>query len=135
LNSTESELYIANTGDDRILKLDLLGDNGISIFAESINGADGITFDDSGNLWVTANQADNIIALNAEGRIIAKLGEFLGIRNNGSARGLLFPASLAIIGKYIYVTNMAQVATPVTGDEPEENVTRYTVSKLWVPTL
>ena len=83
----------------------------------------------------TANQADNIIALNAEGRIIAKLGEFLGIRNNGSARGLLFPASLAIIGKYIYVTNMAQVATPVTGDEPEENVTRYTVSKLWVPTL
>jgi DNA-binding beta-propeller fold protein YncE len=134
-NHAESELYIANTGDDRILKLDLIGDKGISIFAESINGADGITFDKSGNLWVTANQADNIIALNSEGRIIAKLGDFLGIRANGTARGLLFPASLAISGNYIYVTNMAQIATATTGDEPEESVTRYTVAKLWVPTL
>ena len=43
LSKDESKLFIANTGDDRILRLDLkTGD--ISVFAESINGADGIAF-------------------------------------------------------------------------------------------
>jgi len=135
LNNDESELFIANTGDDRILKLDLQGSEGISVFAESINGADGVAFDKQGNLWVTANQADKLIALNSEGRVIAKLGDFLGMRNNGSVRGLLFPASLEIVGNTIYVSNMAQVATPAMGDEPEEKVTRYTLSKIWAPLL
>jgi len=135
LTNDESKLFIANTGDDRILKLDLQGSGEISIFAESINGPDGIAFDKNGNLWVTANQADNLIALNKDGHIIAKLGDYLGLRSNGSARGLLFPASLEIIGNNIFVTNMAQVATPVIGDEPEEQVTRYTVSKIRAPLL
>jgi len=135
LNNDETQLFIANTGDDRILKLDLKGSGGVSVFAESINGVDGIAFDKQGNLWVTANQADKLIALNPEGRVIAKLGDFLGIRNNGSARGLLFPASLEIVGNTIYVSNMAQVATPAIGDEPEEKVTRYTISKIRAPLL
>lgn len=135
LNHDETELYIANTGDDRILKLDLTGSEQLSIFAESINGPDGIKFDDNGNLWVTANQADNVIALNTEGRIIAKLGDFLGVRQDGSARGLLFPGSLALSGNKIYVTNLSQVATPAIGDEPEELVTKYTVSKIKIPSL
>ena len=135
LTNDESELFIANTGDDRILKLDLQGNGEISVFAESINGPDGIAFDNNGNLWITANQADNLIALNKDGRIIAKLGDFLGLRSNGSARGLLFPASLEIIGNSIFVTNMAQVATPAIGDEPEEKITRYTVSKIWAPLM
>jgi sugar lactone lactonase YvrE len=135
LNNNETELFIANTGDDRILKFDMKKNGTLSVFTESINGVDGIVFDKNGNLWVTANQSDNIIALNPKGRIIAKLGDFLGIRNNGSARGLLFPASLEIIGSHIFVTNMAQVATPAIGDEPEENVSSYTVSKIWVPFL
>jgi DNA-binding beta-propeller fold protein YncE len=134
-NNDESELFIANTGDDRILKLDMSGSGHISIFAESVNGPDGIEFDKSGNLWVTANQADNVIGLNSEGRIIAKLGDFLGVRKDGSARGLLFPGSLEIINNKIYVTNLAQVATPAVGDEPEETVTRYTVSKIRIPKL
>jgi len=135
LNANESELYIANTGDDRILKLDLHHDEQLSIFAESINGPDGISFDQSGNLWVTANQSDKLIALNKEGRIIAKLGDFLGLRDDGSPRGLLFPASIEIIGNNIFVTNMAQIATPVIGDEPEEKITHYTVSKIWAPLI
>jgi len=134
-NNDESELFIANTGDDRILKLDMSGSGHISIFAESVNGPDGIEFDKSGNLWVTANQADNVIALNSEGQVIAKLGDFLGIRKDGSARGLLFPGSLKIVDNNIYVTNLAQVATPAIGDEPEETVTSYTVSKIRIPAL
>ena len=135
LNQDESALFIANTGDDRILKLDLSGSGQLSVFAESINGPDGIKFDDKGNLWVTANQADNVIALNQQGQVIAKLGDFLGIRKNGSARGLLFPGSLTMSKSHIYVTNLAQVATPMLGDEPEEMVTQYTVSKIKIPKL
>ena len=81
LNREGMTLFIANTGDDRILRLDLkTGD--ISVFAESINGADGIAFY-RGRLVVAANQADEVVILNENGRVIAKLGDFLGIRQDG----------------------------------------------------
>src|SRR5439155_533617 len=76
-------------------------------FVESMNGADGITFDKAGNLWVAPNQADQITVLNKDGRVIAQLGAFLGIRNDGAPRGLLFPASLVIVGDDVFVTNLA----------------------------
>jgi DNA-binding beta-propeller fold protein YncE len=132
LNKDESALFIANTGDDRILKLDLAS-NTLSVFAESINGADGILFDARGRLWVAANQADEVVALNANGRVIARLGEFQGIREDGSPKGLLFPASLVIVGDDMFVTNLAIPLTPAVGDEPEEDVTRWTISRMKVP--
>ena len=131
LSRDESNLFIANTGDDRILRLDLkTGD--ISVFAESINGADGIAFH-HGSLVVAANQADEVLILNNNGRVIAKLGDFLGIRKDGSPRGLLFPASIVIVDDKIFVTNLALPLTPAVGDEPEEDVTRYTVSRIDIP--
>ena len=134
VNIDDTVLFIANTGDDRILTLDLLtGD--IDVFVDSINGADGLAFDDSGNLWVAANQADQVTALNSDGRVIAKLGAFLGIRRNGAARGLLFPASLTIVNDRIFVTNLALPLTGVAGDEPEEDVTTYTISRINIPEL
>src|SRR5262245_3349786 len=125
-------LFIANTGDDRILKLDL-ATNMISVFAESINGADGIAFDKRGRLWVAANQADEVVALNAKGRVVAKLGDFQGVRNDGTVRGLLFPASLVIVGDELFVTNLALPLNGIAGDEPEEDVTRYTISRMRIP--
>lgn len=137
LSHDEKTLFIANTGDDRILKLDLtkpaLSTDAVSIFAESINGADGIAFDRRGRLWVAANQADEVVGLNAKGKVVAKLGDFQGIRNDGSPRGLLFPASLVIVDDEIFVTNLALPLNGTTGDEPEEDVTRYTVSRMKVP--
>ena len=127
-----SALFIANTGDDRILKLEL-ATNLITVFAESINGADGIAFDRRGRLWVAANQADEVVGLNASGRVVAKLGDFQGIRNDGTARGLLFPASVVILGDHLFVTNLALPLNGVAGDEPEENVTRYTLSRIRLP--
>ncbi len=53
-----------------------------------------------GNLWVVANQADNVVVLNDVGRIVARLGAFRGIRKDGSARGLIFPASLELRRPY-----------------------------------
>jgi sugar lactone lactonase YvrE len=83
LSEDGSILFIANTGDDRILSLDLTT-NDIEVSAESINGADGIALDSEGRLWVAANQADQIIVLNEMGRIVAKPGEYLGILKDGS---------------------------------------------------
>jgi sugar lactone lactonase YvrE len=131
LSRDGNKLYIANTGDDRILRLDLKTGE-LSVWAESINGADGIA-SYHGGIVVAANQGDQVMILNDSGRVIAKLGDFLGIRGDGSPRGLLFPASLAIVDDTIYVTNLALPLTMTTGDEPEEDVTRYTISRIDIP--
>ena len=137
LSHDEKTLFIANTGDDRVLKLDLtlppLTPNAVSVFAESINGADGLALDRRGRLWVAANQADEVVALNEKGKIVAKLGEFRGIRRNGTPNGLLFPASLVIVDDEIFVTNLALPLNNIPGDEPEEEVSRWTVSRLKMP--
>lgn len=135
-NSDESALFVANTGDDRVLKITDLSSvtPTVTVFAESLNGADGLVFDrKSGLLWVCANQADEVVALNANGRIVAKLGEFRGIRRDGTPDGLLFPASPVIVDDEIFVTNLAIALTGATGDEPEEDVTRWTISKMRLP--
>ncbi len=134
-NSDESVLFVANTGDDRVLKITDLSSitPTVAVFAESLNGADGLVFDKrSGLLWVCANQADEVVALNAGGRIVAKLGEFRGIRRDGTPDGLLFPASPVIVDDEIFVTNLA---IPLGGaaDEPEADVTRWTISKMKLP--
>ena len=132
-NGDESSLFIANTGDDRVLRLDLAA-NALTVFAESVNGADGLAFDRSTRLLlVAANQNDELVALNENGRVVARLGAFEGLRRDGSPEGLLFPASLVIVGDDVFVTNLALSLTAAVGDEPEEDVTRYTVSRLKVP--
>ena len=130
--SDEKTLFIANTGDDRVLALDM-ATNKVSVFTESINGADGLVMDGSGRLWVCANQADEVVALNANGRVIVKLGDFQGINNDGTPRGLLFPASPVIVGNDMFVTNLAIPLTAAVGDEPEEDVTLWTVARLRLP--
>ena len=125
-------LYIANTADDRILKYNI-ATGALTTFAESINGADGISFDRKGRLWVAANQADEVVALNANGRVVERVGSFEGIGRDGAAKGLLFPASIVISRGFIYVTNLALALTPAVGDEPEEDVTTYTVSRFRLP--
>ena len=122
-------LYIANTADDRILKYDLAAGT-LSAFAESINGADGIAFDRHGRLWVAANQGDEVVALNSKGRVVERLGSFQGVGKDGAAKGLLFPASIVISRGSIYVTNLGLALTGAAGDEPEEDVSTYTVSRI-----
>lgn len=127
-------LYIANTSDDRILKYNLASST-LTKFAESINGADGITFDHKGRLWVAANQADEVVALNSKGRVVERVGSFQGVKH-GAAKGLLFPASIVISRGHMYVTNLALPLTNEPGregDEPEEDVDTYTVSRFRLP--
>lgn len=108
-NRDESALFVANTGDDRIIRIPVSGGTPgtAQVFANSVNGADGLIIDEHDNLWVAANQADEIVVIDPTGKVIAKLGDFDGIDRRGAPRGLLFPASPVRFGGWIYVTNLA----------------------------
>ena len=62
-----------------------------SIFITGINAPDGIAIDRDDNLWVCANQEDEIVVIDTTGKVIAKLGDFNGIDPKGFARGLTVP--------------------------------------------
>jgi sugar lactone lactonase YvrE len=114
-DARERHLYVANTGDSTVLRIPLLpgGDaGGIEVFARgadldaatggsrSLHGADGIQFDVDGNLWVCANQANEIQVLSPGGEIVA--------RYRGTGEGALdFPASLVFRGHVIIATNLS----------------------------
>ena len=107
-NSAQSALFVANTGDDRVIRIPV--SSGVAgtpeVFVNSVNGADGLFVDEQDNLWICANQADEIVVVDKTGRAIAKLGDFGGI-SHGAPVGLLFPASLARAGDWIYITNLS----------------------------
>jgi sugar lactone lactonase YvrE len=112
-NNAQTLLFVANTGNDTIVKIPVTpGATGPvagtpAVFVNSVNGADGLIIDEHDNLWIAANQSDEIVVLNSSGRAIAKLGDFDGIDRAGRPKGLLFPASLVRHGDFIYVTNLA----------------------------
>jgi len=130
-NADQSVMYIANTGDDRVLAMNM-ADRSLSVLAESINGADGVLFT-GGLLWVCANQSDTVMALNTNGRPVAFAGRFLGFTPQGAPKGLLFPASLAQVGDWMYVTNLALALTGQPGAEPEADTKLWTVSRFHIP--
>ena len=102
-------LFVANTANDTVVQIPVA--DGVpgtpAVFVNSINGADGLIIDSDDNLWVVANQADEIVVVDPSGKGIAKLGDFDGIAPDGSPRGLLFPASPVFFGEFVYVTNLA----------------------------
>jgi sugar lactone lactonase YvrE len=108
-------LYVANTGDSRVLRVAVNRDGSagdISVFADgaiidaamgtthALHGADGIAFDAKGNLWVCANQANEIQVLSRSGALIAR---FAGAGSDA----LDFPASPVFFGHALYVANLA----------------------------
>jgi sugar lactone lactonase YvrE len=137
-NNAGTALFVANTGDDSVVEIPVSG--GVAgtpaVLAYGINGADGLIIDASDNIWVCANQSDEIVVLDPSGKVIAKLGDFNGIDNQGAARGLLFPASLVFSGNFLLVTNLALDLSmplfniPTVDSQWAAQVTRYTVSKI-----
>lgn len=109
-NKAGNALFVANTGNDTIVKIPVTaGTPGTpAVFVNSINGADGVVLDAHDNIWVAANQADEIVVIDPTGKAIAKLGDFDGVDKNGVAQGLLFPASpdFSKDGDFLYVSNL-----------------------------
>ncbi|MFZ2079236.1 MAG: hypothetical protein WAV38_21820, partial [Xanthobacteraceae bacterium] len=105
----------------------------------SINGADGIAIDANDNIWVAANQADEIVVVEpVHGKAIAKLGDFNGVQN-GKTNGLLFPASPAFSPnrESLWVTNLELDLRTIVGptgqtidSEWAKQVTEHSIAKL-----
>lgn len=141
-NRSQTALFVANTGNDTVVKIPVSGSPLVAgaptVFVNSINGADGLIIDVQDRIWVAANQADEIVVLDpANGRVIAKLGDFGGIGPNGAPNGLLFPASLVLHGNFLLVTNLALDLGAVLGDPNRTvdspwaaQVTTYTISRI-----
>jgi len=133
-------LFVANTAFHQIIQIPM-NPNGTagkaSIFITGINAPDGIIVDRDDNIWICANQEDEIVVVDKTGKVIAKLGDFRGIDENGIARGLLFPASLAFSNdrSTLYVSNLT-LFLPFAGAQAAIDsdwtlqVKGYTVSQL-----
>ena len=139
-NNAGTILFVANTAFHQIIQIPVQADGSAgkaSIFITGINAPDGIAIDHDDNLWVCANQEDEIVVLDKQGKVIAKLGDFNGISQDGLVRGLLFPASLAFSRdrRTLYVSNLTLFlpfagANAAIDSEWTLEVSRYTVAKI-----
>lgn len=137
-NHDFTKAYITNTGNRQIISVPISnGQAGTpAVFVNSVNGPDGLAMDAAGNLWVCANQNDEIVVLDPSGKAIGRVGDFYGVVN-GVPRGLLYPASPAFSadGKTLFVSNVA-LDLRILGDAQSPisqyaaQVRRYTVSKI-----
>jgi sugar lactone lactonase YvrE len=137
-NKHETALFVANTSTDLLVKIPVAGGtpDAPQVFTYSINGADGIVLDKDDNIWVVANQADEIVVVDPTGKAIAKLGDFDGVKN-GVTRGLLFPASPAFSkdGKWLLVTNLELDLRSIGGPQTVDSqwaaqIQRHSIAKL-----
>jgi sugar lactone lactonase YvrE len=135
-NNAGTIMYVANTAFHQIIQIPVSGGQAghPTIFNTGINAPDGVAVDRDDNVWVCANQEDEIVVLDKSGKVIAKLGDFQGIQN-GVPRGLLFPASLSFRNDWLYVSNLA-LYLPYAGAHSAIDsawtlqVSGYTVSRL-----
>ena len=141
-NKNRTAMFVANTGNDTVVRIPVSGSPLVAgpaeVFVNSINGADGLIIDEDDNIWIAANQADEIVVIEpTKGRVIAKLGDFNGLGPDGAPTGLLFPASLVFRGNFVFVTNLSIDLGAVLGpgnqtvDSPwAADVRTHTVSKI-----
>jgi sugar lactone lactonase YvrE len=151
-NNEGTILFVANTAFHQIIQIPVIQSGGTftpdpnnppTIFITGINAPDGIAIDSKDNIWICANQEDEIVVIDASpttktpGKVIAKLGDFEGIDPKGIVRGLLFPASLAFSpdGQWLYVTNLTLFLPYAGANKAIDSawtlqVNGYTVSRL-----
>jgi sugar lactone lactonase YvrE len=111
----EHFLYVANTGDSRVLRIPVEADGSagpVEIFADgatidaqqqttqALHGADGIMFDVKGNLYVCANQANEVQVVDPHARLVAR---YAGV----GADAFDFDASLVFHERTLYVSNLS----------------------------
>jgi DNA-binding beta-propeller fold protein YncE len=139
-NNEHTMMYVADTAFHQIIQIPVNSDGSAgtaSILITGINAPDGIAIDGHDNIWICSNQEDEIVVIDKTGKVIAKLGDFRGLDQNGIAQGLLFPASLAFSkdGQTLYVSNLTLYLPYAGADLAIDSawtllVKGYTVSKL-----
>jgi sugar lactone lactonase YvrE len=139
-NNEHTMLYVADTAYHQIIQIPVNSDGSAgtaSILITGINAPDGVAIDSHDNIWICSNQEDEIVVIDKTGKVIAKLGDFRGLDQNGIAQGLLFPASLAFSkdGQTLYVSNLTLYLPYAGADLAIDSawtllVKGYTVSKL-----
>ena len=141
-NKAQSMLFVANTSNDTIIQIPVSsGTHGTpAVFTNSVNGADGLVMDDDDNLWLAANQSDEVVVVDKTGKVVAKLGDFDGLVDSGTPKGLLFPATpdFSRDKKTVFVTNLAIDLVAATGNPANiaidtpwiRQVQHWTVSKI-----
>jgi sugar lactone lactonase YvrE len=150
-------LYVANTAYHSIVEVPvaLNNDGSVSlpagataaVLTTGINAPDGIAVDRHDNLWVVANQQDEVDVIDPNAidrlgdtlpKVIARRGDFNGIDKDGTIRGLLFPASPAFSadGRFLFVSNIALylpfagVPEPAIDSPWTLEVKHYTIAKI-----
>jgi sugar lactone lactonase YvrE len=100
-----SFFYVANNDFGRIVRIPVNADGSagatemVADAPELLRGADGIVFDEAGQLYVAVNGSDRLVAVTPEpGGAMTVLAE---------GAPLDFPASLAVRGGDLYLTNFA----------------------------
>jgi sugar lactone lactonase YvrE len=147
-------MYVANTAYHSIVKVpvQLNPDGSVTatgapeVLTTGINAPDGLAVDSHDNLWVVANQEDEVDVINPKAatsqgelaKVIAKRGNFNGISRDGTILGLLFPASPAFSPdeRFLYVSNIALflpfagVPEPAIDSPWTLQVKHYTLAKI-----
>ena len=63
-----------------------------------LEGADGLAFDPSGKLWVTANERNALVTVTPDGQVQE-------VAKNGSQGPLEFPSAIVFVGNIAYISN------------------------------
>ena len=148
-------MYVANTAYHSIVQIPvtLAHDGSVTIagaaavLTTGVNAPDGIAVDSRDDLWVVANQQDEVDVIDPNAidrlgnklpKVIARRGDFSGIDEDGTIRGLLFPASPAFSadGQFLYISNIALylpfagVPEPAIDSPWTLEVKHYTIAKI-----
>ncbi|HEX9444945.1 MAG TPA: SMP-30/gluconolactonase/LRE family protein [Candidatus Binatia bacterium] len=96
-------LYAADTARGAVWRI-TIGADGKAAKPEKITesplleGADGLAFDKTGKLWVTANERNALVTIAADGKVQE-------VTKNGGKGPLEFPSAIVFVGDTAYISN------------------------------
>ena len=96
-------LHVADTSRGAVWKVEIESDGKggkPTLLAQSplLEGADGLAFDQSGNLWVTANERNALLTVTPHGAVRE-------VAKNAGQGPLEFPAAIVFVGDTAYIAN------------------------------
>lgn len=100
---TKGVLYVADTARGAVWKIEP-GTDGkgakpvLAAQSPLLEGADGLGFDATGRLWITANERNALVTVTRDGQVRE-------VAKNGSSGPLEFPSAVVFVGNTGYISN------------------------------